>query len=74
MYDIQIGPTKTEPLLNKYYWNESIVKGDKLKLLATSYGSWRFEKKICWSARHGCLRFELAEWQNFFQTLTFDSW
>ena len=29
---IQIDPTKTAPLLNKYYWNEGTLNGDKIPL------------------------------------------
>ena len=27
---LQIGPTKTAPLLNKYYWNEGSLNGDEI--------------------------------------------
>ena len=28
--DVQMGPTKTAPLLNKHYWNEGNLNGDEI--------------------------------------------
>ena len=33
LWNVQIGPKKTPPLLNKYYWNEGTLNRDKIPLM-----------------------------------------